>query len=83
MITEADRNPADGAALPAWLRELLRCPVGGHELLDCTTAEGGPALCCAEDCSQPGRRRVYRIEDGIPVLLADEATWADSGKDER
>ena len=55
-------TPAGG--LPPWLRELLRCPACRSELDD-----GTDELCCTgADC---GLR--YRVEDGIPVLLVDEA----------
>lgn len=56
-----------------WVREILRCPVGKHPLVDVVDEEGGPALQCAEDCDGPGRRRRYPVTDGIPVLLADDA----------
>lgn len=44
------------------LTELLRCPATGQELRE----EGGRLV--TED-----GRRAYRTEDGIPVLLAEEA----------
>lgn len=56
-----------------WLREILRCPVGLHELVDATGPDGSPELQCAADCGGPGQRRGYRIDDGVPVLLADES----------
>ena len=56
-----------------WLREILRCPIGLHELADATGPDGGPELHCTEDCGAPGQRRAYRLDDGVPVLLADEA----------
>ncbi|GAB3578561.1 Trm112 family protein [Calidifontibacter terrae] len=64
----AQSDPIDG-----WLRGILRCPVCRQELLDGTSPTGGPELQCAGDCEKPGQRRGYRIDDGIPVLLADEA----------
>lgn len=60
--------------IEGWVREILRCPVGRHELVDETDAEGNPVLVCAQDCGAPGQRRSYPITDGIPVLLADDAT---------
>ena len=57
-----------------WVREILRCPVGGHELVDVVDEDGLPALQCAQDCDGPGRRRRFPVVDGIPVLLADDAT---------
>lgn len=59
--------------LDPWVREILRCPVGLHPLVD-VQDEQGPALQCAEDCGAPGQRRRYPWRDGIPGLLADEAT---------
>jgi len=59
--------------IDTWLREILRCPVGLHELVDSTGPDGRPELQCAVDCGAPGQRRGYPIEDGIPVLLADES----------
>lgn len=56
-----------------WLREILRCPVGLHELIDGTGPDGSPELQCASDCGGAGRRRAYRIEDGVPVLLEEES----------
>ena len=55
------------------LLDMLVCP-----------ADRGPLL-LIDDVSQPvlynpRLRRVYRIEDGIPVLLVDEAT--DAGPEE-
>ncbi|TWP35093.1 Trm112 family protein [Leekyejoonella antrihumi] len=61
------------STIEPWLREILRCPVCRHELVDGTSPSGDPELQCAKDCEAPGQRRAYRIEDGIPVLLADEA----------
>ncbi len=50
-----------------WLREILRCPSCGGLLRDGAGPEGGPELHCST-CSL-----AYRIDDGIPVLLVDEA----------
>lgn len=57
----------------AWPRDILRCPVCRGRLDDGFDPQGAPELRCAQDCGEPGVRRGYRIEDGIPVLLADEA----------
>lgn len=64
---------AAGGLLDPWLREILRCPVGLHELVDGTGPDGAPELQCSADCGEPGQRRGYRIDDGVPVLLADES----------
>lgn len=60
--------------LQPWVREILRCPVGRHELVDAVDDNGLPVLECAVDCGGPGLRRRYPVREGIPVLLADEAT---------
>lgn len=59
--------------LEPWVRQILRCPVGRHELVDVVDGAGEPVLECAEDCGQEGTRRQYPVRSGIPVLLADEA----------
>lgn len=51
------------------LLEILVCP-----------ADRGPLLLIGDLLYNPRLRRAYRIEDGIPVLLIDEAT--DVGADE-
>ena len=56
-----------------WVREILRCPVGLHPLVDGEDEDGAAYLECAEDCGAPGQRRRYPVRDGIPVLLADDA----------
>ncbi len=61
------------ATIDPWVREILRCPVGRHELVDETDESGAPVLVCAQDCGAAGQRRVFPIVDGIPVLLADDA----------
>jgi uncharacterized protein YbaR (Trm112 family) len=50
-----------------WLREILRCPSCGGTLRDGTGPDGTPELQCTA-CPL-----AYRIDDGIPVLLVDEA----------
>jgi uncharacterized protein YbaR (Trm112 family) len=52
-----------------WLREILRCPACRSELADATGPEGGPELVCTSaECGL-----AYRIDEGVPVLLVDEA----------
>ena len=51
-----------------WLREILRCPVCHGELADAVGPEHPELQCTSESCG-----RAYRIDDGVPVLLADEA----------
>ena len=51
------------------LLDILVCP-----------ADRGPLLLAGDRLYNPRLRKAYRIEDGIPVLLVDEAT--DVGPDE-
>lgn len=55
-----------------WLREILRCPVSHSELVDATGPDGSPELHTA-DADENGQRRAYRVENGIPVLIPEEA----------
>jgi hypothetical protein len=56
-------------AIEPWLREILRCPKCHAELRDDTGPAGGPELVCTgADCGL-----AYRVDDGIPVMLIDEA----------
>lgn len=52
--------------LSAKLLDILVCP-----------ADRGPLLYVENTLYNPRLRRAYRIEDGIPVLLVDEATDVD------
>lgn len=56
-------------SLQPWLLEILACPCDEHAPLsyDPEAAAGAGELGCSA-CD-----RVFRIEDGIPVLLLDEA----------
>ena len=51
-----------------WLREILRCPRCRAELRDDTGPQGPELVCVGATCGL-----AYRVEDGIPVLLVDEA----------
>ncbi len=52
-----------------WLRTILRCPACGSELQDGSGPHGDPELVCTgADCGL-----AYRVDDGVPVLLADQA----------
>lgn len=55
-----------------WLREILRDPVTKTELVDGVGPDGTPELQCTTPDSN-GVLRAYRVDDGIPVLLVDEA----------
>lgn len=59
-----------------WLREILRCPVTQSELVDATGPDGQPELHAVE-ADPSGKRRAYRVENGIPVLIPDEARFLD------
>lgn len=54
--------------LPAWLREILRCPQCHAVLVDAIGPDGAELVCTGADCGL-----AYRIQDGIPVLLVGEA----------
>lgn len=55
--------------LPAWAREILRCPACRSPLRDGVRPDGEPELVCTgEACAL-----AYPVRDGIPVLLVDEA----------
>ena len=56
-----------------WLRDILRCPSCRAELRDDTGPDGGPELVCTSaSCGL-----AYRVDDGIPLLLVDEARRPD------
>ena len=55
------------AVLDPTLRNSLVCPADRGPLVLVDDASGSPIL------YNPRLRRAYRIEDGIPVLLVDEA----------
>ena len=66
--TTTDPTSTDTSPIEPWLRTILRCPACRSELRD-ETGEGGPELVCTSDsCGL-----AYRIDDGVPVLLVDEA----------
>jgi uncharacterized protein len=60
-------------ALNAELLELLACPSEDHAALREDDRAGSPVLVCTF-CESS-----YPIEDGIPVLLLDEATPGPNG----
>jgi uncharacterized protein YbaR (Trm112 family) len=62
-------------ALQPWLVEILACPCDAHAPLDYDpeAASGAGELACT------GCDRVFRIDDGIPVLLLDEARHRGEG----
>ena len=54
-------------AIEPWLRDILRCPSCSSALRDGTAPDGAMELQCS------GCSLAYRVDDGIPVLLVDEA----------
>jgi hypothetical protein len=63
---------ADHDALDPWLRSLLRCPRCLSELADAVDPDGRAELWCAGE-RDPDCRLEFRVADGIPMLLVDEA----------
>lgn len=58
-----------GPGLPAWAREILRCPSCGSVLRDGRRPDGAAEMVCTgEACAL-----AYPVRDGIPVLLVDDA----------
>jgi uncharacterized protein YbaR (Trm112 family) len=60
-------------ALDPELLELLACPSDDHAPLREDTRDGADVLVCTHCASS------FPIEDGIPVLLLDEATPGPNG----
>jgi uncharacterized protein YbaR (Trm112 family) len=54
------------------LLEILVCP-----------ADRGPLILAGDVLYNPRLRKAYRIEDGIPVLLVDEAVDVDDQEHDR
>jgi uncharacterized protein YbaR (Trm112 family) len=65
------RQDGPVTTIEPWLREILRCPACQAALRDGTAPGGEPELQCV------GCTLAYRIDGGIPVLLADEARTRD------
>ena len=59
---------AGAPLIEPWLREILRCPACHAELADGEGPTGPELQCTGADCGL-----AYRIDDGVPVLLVDEA----------
>ncbi|GAA2739371.1 Trm112 family protein [Pedococcus aerophilus] len=67
-MAEQTTGATTGGTIEPWLREILRCPACRSELDD-AAGEAGPELHCTNgECGLQ-----YRIDDGVPVLLVDEA----------
>ena len=56
------------STIEPWLREILRCPACRAELRDETGSDGHELVCTGSECGL-----AYRVDEGIPVLLVDEA----------
>ncbi len=56
------------STIEPWLREILRCPACRSELADQRGPAGDELVCTGSSCGL-----AYRVDDGIPVLLVDEA----------
>ncbi len=56
------------STIEPWLREILRCPNCRSELRDEVGPTGPELVCTSSECGL-----AYRIDDGVPVLLIDEA----------
>lgn len=56
------------STIQPWLREVLRCPSCRSELRDDTGPTGPELVCTRTECGL-----AYRVDEGIPVLLVDEA----------
>lgn len=61
-------TPPSSTGIQPWLREILRCPACRSELRDEQGSSGPELVCTNADCAL-----AYRIDDGVPVLLVDEA----------
>lgn len=63
--TSTTAGSADQPAISKELLEILACPCSHHAAL---RLDGTTLHCTDPDCT-----RVFRIDDGIPVMLLDEA----------
>jgi uncharacterized protein YbaR (Trm112 family) len=61
------RQDGGVTTMDSWLRQILRCPSCQGHLKDGTGPGGGAELQCT-NCTL-----AYRVDDGVPVLLVDEA----------
>ncbi|NHA67984.1 Trm112 family protein [Phycicoccus flavus] len=60
------------SSIEPWLREILRCPACRGTLRDAEGPAGPELVCENHECGL-----AYRIDDGVPVLLVDEARTPD------
>ncbi|RPF25886.1 Trm112 family protein [Georgenia muralis] len=57
------------ATIDPWVRQLLRCPVTGAELVDAVGPDGEPELVSTSEI----HTLAYPVRDGVPILLEAEA----------
>lgn len=68
-------NPS--LVIDPWVRQLLRCPVTGAELVDNVGPDGTPELLAVNDVNP----LAYPVRDGVPILLEAEARRAEPQDD--
>lgn len=59
-------------SVPAWMVDILVCPIDRVPLQSGRNSAGEEVLYCPVP-GQEGQVREYPVRDGIPVLLAEEA----------
>ncbi|UNX55778.1 hypothetical protein MF406_05965 [Georgenia sp. TF02-10] len=62
-------RPQASDLIVPWVRELLRCPVTGAELVDAVGPDGQIELVSTSEVNP----LAYPVRDGVPILLEAEA----------
>ena len=62
------QSPGATSPIEPWLREILRCPACRSELRDEAEGDRLELVCVSDSCGL-----AYPIDDGVPVLLVDQA----------